>query len=48
MFEGKEGKVVLANAGAGKTTYAVKDIMNELKTHRPEELAFVTFTRKGA
>lgn len=48
MFEGKDVKVVLANAGAGKTTYAVKDIMNELKTHRPEELAFVTFTRKGA
>ena len=29
MFEGKDVKVVLANAGAGKTTYAVKDIMNE-------------------
>lgn len=48
MFEGKNVKIVLANAGAGKTTYAINDIMEELKTRRPEEIAFVTFTRKGA
>ena len=48
MFEGKDVKVILANAGAGKTRYIIDDIMHELKTRRPEEVAFVTFTRKGA
>ena len=48
MFEGKDVKVILANAGAGKTAYAIKDISKELLTRRPEEVAFVTFTRKGA
>lgn len=48
MFEGKDVKVILANAGAGKTRYIIDDVMNELKVRRPEEVAFVTFTRKGA
>ena len=48
MFEGKEVKVLLANAGAGKTSTLIKYIEEELKTRRPEEIAFVTFTKKGA
>lgn len=48
MFEGKNVKVLLASAGNGKTTRLVEIISEELKTKRPEEIAFVTFTRKGA
>ena len=48
MFEDKEVKVLLANAGAGKTSTLIKYIEEELKTRRPEEIAFVTFTKKGA
>ena len=48
MFEGKNVKVLLASAGTGKTHRLVKEITEELKTKRPEEIAFVTFTRKGA
>lgn len=48
MFEGKEVKVFLANAGSGKTSRLMRVVGDELKTRRPEEIAFVTFTRKGA
>lgn len=48
IFEGKEVKVLLAHAGAGKTSSLINIIADELKTRRPEEIAFVTFTRKGA
>ena len=48
MFEGKEVKVLLAQAGSGKTRRLIEEVSEELKTRRPEELAFVTFTRKGA
>ena len=48
MFEGKDVNVILANAGAGKTSWAINDVTKELSYHRPEEIAFVTFTRKGA
>lgn len=48
MFEGKEVKVLLANAGAGKTSRLIDYVEEELKTRRPEEIGFVTFTRKGA
>lgn len=48
MFEGKDVKVLLANAGSGKTRRLIEEISRELETRRPEELAFVTFTRKGA
>lgn len=48
MFEGKDVKVLLAVAGSGKTSTLVKYIEEELKTRRPEEIAFVTFTKKGA
>lgn len=48
MFEGKDVKVLLANAGTGKTRRLVEEISKELEKRRPEEIAFVTFTRKGA
>ena len=48
MFEGKEVKVLLAQAGSGKTRRLIEEVAKELETRRPEELAFVTFTRKGA
>lgn len=48
MFEGKDVKVLLANAGAGKTSRLIEEVAKELETRIPEELAFVTFTRKGA
>ena len=48
MFERKDVKVILAQAGAGKTRRLIDEVSKELETRRPEELAFVTFTRKGA
>ena len=48
LFEGKEVLVLLANAGTGKTRRLIEEVSKELETRRPEELSFVTFTRKGA
>lgn len=48
MFEGKDVHVLLSQAGSGKTRRLIEEISKELETRRPEELAFVTFTRKGA
>lgn len=48
MFEGKEVKVLLSQAGSGKTRRLIEEVSKELEIRRPEELAFVTFTRKGA
>ena len=48
MFEGKEVKVLLSQAGSGKTRRLIEEVSKELEVRRPEELAFVTFTRKGA
>ena len=48
MFEGKDVKVLLSQAGSGKTRRLIEEVSKELETRRPEELAFVTFTRKGA
>ena len=48
MFEGKEVKVLLSQAGSGKTRRLIEEVAKELEIRRPEELAFVTFTRKGA
>ena len=48
MFEGKKVQILLANAGTGKTRRLIEEVSKELETRRPEELAFVTFTRKGA
>ena len=39
--------VYLAAAGAGKTTAIMEELTSLLKTYRPDEIAFVTFTRKG-
>ena len=48
MFEGKNVKVLLSQAGSGKTRRLIEEVSKELETRRPEEIAFVTFTRKGA
>ena len=48
MFEGKEVKVLLSQAGSGKTRRLIEEVSKELSFRRPEEIAFVTFTRKGA
>ena len=48
MFEDKEVKVLLSQAGSGKTRRLIEEVSKELEVRRPEELAFVTFTRKGA
>lgn len=46
-FAANDVKVYLAAAGSGKT-YALMDEMTELlKAYRPDEIAFVTYTRKG-
>lgn len=47
MFEGKEVKVLLAGAGTGKTTRLLQYVDEELKVRLPDEIAFVTYTRKG-
>lgn len=47
MFEGKNVKVLLSQAGSGKTRRLIEEVNKELEIRRPEELAFVTFTRKG-
>lgn len=47
MFEGKKVKVLLSQAGSGKTRALMNEIENELKTRRSEEIAFVTYTKKG-
>jgi superfamily I DNA/RNA helicase len=39
--------VLLSGAGAGKTTALMRELEELLKVYRPDEIAFVTFTRKG-
>lgn len=48
MFEGQNVKILLSQAGSGKTRRLIEEVSKELEKRRPEELAFVTFTRKGA
>ena len=48
MFEGKNVTVLLSQAGSGKTRRLIEEVSRELEFRRPEEIAFVTFTRKGA
>lgn len=48
MFEGKDVKILLSVAGSGKTRRLIEEVTKELEKRRPEEIAFVTFTRKGA
>jgi superfamily I DNA/RNA helicase len=46
-FDTDDVVVYLAAAGAGKTTAIMDEMTELLKTYRPDEIAFVTFTRKG-
>jgi superfamily I DNA/RNA helicase len=46
-FATDDVKVYLAGAGAGKTAALMRELDDLLKTYRPDEIALVTFTRKG-
>jgi superfamily I DNA/RNA helicase len=46
-FNTEDVKVYLAAAGCGKTTALMEEMTKLLDVYRPEEIAFVTFTRKG-
>ena len=46
-FNTKNVRVYLAPAGAGKTKMLMDEMVELLHTYRPDEIAFVTFTRKG-
>ena len=46
-FNTDDVTIHLASAGAGKTTTAMQVITDALKSYRPDEIAFVTYTRKG-
>ena len=46
-FGTKDVKVYIAGAGSGKTYALMNELETMLKTYRPEEIAFTTFTRKG-
>ena len=47
LFPKAKRTVILASAGAGKTTWLMERISNEMLTVDPSRIAFVTFTRKG-
>lgn len=46
-FAAADVAVYLAAAGSGKTTALMNEMTELLKTYRPDEIAFVTYTRKG-
>jgi superfamily I DNA/RNA helicase len=46
-FAADDVTVYLAAAGAGKTSALMDEMTEFLKVYRPDETAFVTFTRKG-
>ena len=46
-FKTDDVKIHLAAAGAGKTETAMAEIVEALQYYRPDEIAFVTYTRKG-
>ena len=46
-FNTEDVTIHLASAGAGKTTTAMTEITAALRSYRPDEIAFVTYTRKG-
>ena len=46
-FKTENVTIHLASAGAGKTTTAMHEIADALQVYRPDEIAFVTYTRKG-
>lgn len=43
-----ETNIICGSPGCGKTTYLLNVVEKELKTHDPNEIAFVSFTRQGA
>jgi superfamily I DNA/RNA helicase len=47
VFNTEDVVVYLAAAGAGKTSALIDEMEKLLETYRPDEIAFVTFTRKG-
>jgi superfamily I DNA/RNA helicase len=47
VFATDDVVVYLAAAGSGKTSALMDEMTTLLKTYRPDEIAFVTFTRKG-
>ena len=47
LFNTEDVTVLLAPAGAGKTTWLIDKILTCLKSYEPEQIAFATFTRKG-
>ena len=46
-FATDDVEVHLAGAGAGKSYAAMQEISSALTTYRPDEIAFVTYTKKG-
>lgn len=46
-FNTDDVKIYIAAAGAGKSTALMNELEVAIKTVRPEEIAFSTFTRKG-
>lgn len=46
-FAPSDVTVYLAPAGSGKTTALMNEMAGMLEVYRPDEIAFVTFTRKG-
>jgi superfamily I DNA/RNA helicase len=46
-FNTEDVKVYLAAAGSGKTSALMREMTSLLDVYRPNEIAFVTFTRKG-
>ena len=46
-FNTEDVTIHLASAGCGKTTTAMQIISEALGKYRPDEIAFVTYTRKG-
>lgn len=46
-FNTDDVEVHLASAGSGKTAAAMREMQESLRTYRPDEIAFVTYTKKG-
>lgn len=46
-FKTDDVVIHLASAGSGKTTAAMNEIASALREYRPDEIAFVTYTKKG-
>lgn len=48
FFKTEDVVTYLAGAGCGKTTTLMNELQEMLKTYRPDEIAFVSFSRKAA